>query len=268
MGKVDDFYEKFKNDPVLIEMINDGSSLSKMAQYMSLPSGTAGHVLSKMGRVKRTVEVVKPVEWDEFTSYLFGLILADGCIHKPRGSRGIGQIDISSSDYEFIKAIASRLKIEHIQVNHKGDKVCYRIYWTDEQWYRMVVDWGLTPRKSFEPILLRCLPVNYNHFIRGFFDGDGSAYTHDRKGYKEINISFHGNKLVLEQLISNLPDSIIVNFSKFTKDKRRNDLYSVSLSSLRGTRLLYDYMYSDCTVFMERKRNIIEEFILSKEKGL
>lgn len=269
MGKVDDFYEKFKNDPVLIEMINDGSSLSKMAQYMSLPSGTAGHVLSKMGRKIFRVEVRKPVEWDEFTSYLFGLILADGCVHKPRGSKGIGQIDISSSDYEFLEKIATLLNLRHITHCRKGDyKLNYRICWTDKDWYECLIRYNIKPNKSFEPELLSESlfdSIILKDFIRGFFDGDGSVTVSERKGNKEITIFLFGNNLLLTQILDSLPKEIRDCFGILGNDKRRNDLYKVSCGSLKGTRKFYSYLYDGSTVYMDRKKNLMESFILSKE---
>lgn len=93
----------------------------------------------------------------------------------------------------------------------------------------------------------------HNHFIRGYFDGDGCITTNSNSYF----ISFVGNadfiKKVQEILIKE------INFSKTKLSKRHKDRIDNIVTLIYGGNIqllrFRDYIYKDATVFLTRKKD-------------
>lgn len=91
------------------------------------------------------------------------------------------------------------------------------------------------------------------HFIRGYFDGDGTVYTYRNK---YTNVAFSGNKNFLVSVKSHLMNNNIVKSEcKVVKEQKDKNCYKYPFSSQADVKRFYDYIYKDATVFMERKYN-------------
>ena len=77
----------------------------------------------------------------------------------------------------------------------------YRFHISNKQIYRDLISLGLTPKKS-KTITFPKVPQPFlRHFIRGCWDGDGSAYISN----KNINAHYvSGSRLFIEGLVQNL----------------------------------------------------------------
>jgi hypothetical protein len=89
------------------------------------------------------------------------------------------------------------------------------------------------------------------HFIRGYFDGDGS-------------FSFNPEKYIIKTQIVSASD----NFKKFIIDELRENnitinLYSnikLQIQNKMDNNRFYDYIYHDDKVYLKRKKEKYEEF--------
>ncbi|MBO5131107.1 MAG: LAGLIDADG family homing endonuclease, partial [Romboutsia sp.] len=91
----------------------------------------------------------------------------------------------------------------------------------------------------------------YNHFIRGYFDGDGSLVL----SKNSINFKFCGTKEFLEALVD-IFNSISNYKYKKRLYKRRNDdknNYYISYGGRIKTLNIMDYLYNNCNIYLERK---------------
>lgn len=131
-----------------------------------------------------------------------------------------------------------------------------------------------------------------NHFIRGYFDGDGCVWNGKRKkmtvkdntresGFRErivhnVKFTFTGNY----DFINSLQDYLVLigvvskktklNFSK-AKNKNNNtseNVCTMEYSGRKQLKNLYNFMYSEATIYMDRKKLKFEEiFCASGEKS-
>ena len=90
-------------------------------------------------------------------------------------------------------------------------------------------------------------PKLTRHFIRGYFDGDGSVYA---SGW-----TLSGNG----EFLSALQTYLLEHAPGYTevavfKDKRSN-VYSINKGAPRAALKFLDYIYSDASVYLERKYN-------------
>jgi hypothetical protein len=116
-----------------------------------------------------------------------------------------------------------------------------------------------------------------HHFVRGFFDGDGSIFVKNYKSrhggaMENLNSSFTASKeswMFLNDLKQYLISKLGVGNKKIViwKSKNRNDFGSGNsklVFNQYDTMLLCEWIYKDATIFMKRKKKIWDSF--DKEK--
>ncbi len=157
----------------------------------------AGDVKVKITTVgKRRAEENKSVnvhffdQWSDEMAYILGYIWADGCVdHRPDKKTYRLVLRCTRTDDYLIKAIASRIctkivvrELDAHQHQHKNgkffvSKACTAIYIHSQILTRTLVEQhGLSRRKSFLDLPFPFVPPErLPHFVRGYFDGDGTA---------------------------------------------------------------------------------------------
>lgn len=191
----------------------------------------------------------------EEKAYWLGFLYADGYVTKPRaGGKYIG-CAIGQKDENHLtklrKALGATYPIKTYTTESYGVPVTYcRLLMTSEEMFDALVEKGVLEKKS----LILKFPTNeqvsehlMNHFIRGYFDGDGSfSKSHD--GYC---VKICGTKEFLEVLGEKIgfPSR---KLSKRYKDKKNN--YCLEIGGRHQVVTIGNLLYRDATVWMERKR--------------
>ena len=261
MSLADEVAEKYLGDSKLIEL-SKSLNLKELAEYMKCSSATAGRALEKLGLrdpvIRGKACKVKPVEWDEFTSYFLGYFWGDGCMHKPRNKtdRGnIGQLDITSSELEVIDLFTGYLGEFKVQSTSKGSNTWYRFTFSDRDWYLFLSSCGIKPNKSAldSPFLKIPDEVNFRHFVRGFLDSDGYASRYLHRGHWCMTCGLIAQKFHLD---------VIFDMSKLNwRYAKSRSLDVLQMSSKSDIERLYYYLYDNSTVVLSRKKLNIEKFI-------
>jgi transposase len=123
-------------------------------------------------------------EWSNDLAYVLGYMYADGSVGEYPKSDCDGRTDrrltyssISSKDEHILWDIRARMgwKAKPCSfVRDTGERywqIATSCRWVFDKWAKL----GLKPRKSFDGMEIPNVPVEYiRHFVRGFFDGDGS----------------------------------------------------------------------------------------------
>lgn len=128
---------------------------------------------------------------NETDAYLLGFLYADGYI--TRLYKGIYKsvgITLSIKDAAYLKKIAryfhSEITYSRTSINGKYYK-CVRFCKHDPSLVKTLMCLGVIPHKTYEisARIIAAVPSNLvHHFIRGFFDGDGSIYRVEKKKCK------------------------------------------------------------------------------------
>jgi transposase-like protein len=194
----------------------------------------------------------------EEKAYWLGALYADGNVSQNK--TGSGKIFLSSKDYKwierFMRSIESTNKPTR-EFHKKYQKEIWKAQITSTKMFNDLVRLGCIPRKSMI-ITFPELPSNLiSHFIRGYFDGDGTVgiYQNLKKHNWKILKSgiCSGSELFLRELVTYLP----------TKNKNvvfNKSLYVIQLS-LKDSILLHDYMYKNANVFLIRKAVIFTTYL-------
>lgn len=184
------------------------------------------------------------------SAYLLGYIYGDGNITRRR--HGYLTLNISSKDKEHLIRITEifggGIKLtSHIKNGH--------LWWSfgiyDSAICNRLFELGVRERKSYVgcELPLDWLGENFRHFIRGLFDSDG--YVRIKSKY--LDFSFVGHDSYIKKIFELNPE----HWSYKQKP-------SLSLLSLKGDfeskKFIYEYLYKDATIWLQRKRDIIDQW--------
>lgn len=195
----------------------------------------------------------------EEKAYWLGYFYADGNMSKSTNNIVLSSIDLDTM-VKFKKAIKYQGTIK-IETHKVYKKQIYKIICTSKQLRRDLFNLGCTPKKSLT-ITFPSLPSEaIPHFIRGYFDGDGSVGVYKNsnkiKNCYTLRSEFcSGSYLFLEQLIQQLP----IKNKKIKKDIRKKSLYRLNFS-VNDSKKLYEYMYQNATIWLNRKKEKFDLYI-------
>lgn len=113
--------------------------------------------------------------WTPEMAWVFGLLIADGCITTYKGTHR--QLLFDSTDLDLVQNVRNNLKSTHkiFKFTHKTfNTVMYCLRISRAKIYNDLVKLGMTERKSLT-MKFPNIPDKYlSHFVRGYTDGDGS----------------------------------------------------------------------------------------------
>lgn len=256
--------------------LNENSSIAQTASKFGIFESALSINLKKLGykvvnnqnKLRINENIFDSIDTEE-KAYWLGFIYADGCIYKSysrsrdRYSYRLS-ISLKESDYShlvkfnnFIQATYNKVSIK--KTNYK-DKSCCKWQINNKHLFDTLNSYGCTERKS---LTLKFPNINifksYNlvrHFIRGYFDGDGSISFNRRANNKFIpRLILLGTYDMLDHIIH------LVNINTEPKLHCDNEYtYTISLTTNDSWKLMH-YMYDDCTIYLDRKYERYLNFI-------
>lgn len=186
----------------------------------------------------------------EEKAYVLGLIYADGNISQKSNA---WNIRLQETDKDILQKISEIIrnpnKLYYIKYdNNWQNQYCLQI--TNKHMHDSLISHGAIPNKS---LILKfdrneMIPELYRHFIRGYFDGDGTL-VHSKH---DTIVGIAGTNdfcSVISEIIQkelNIP----VHIYKC----RNNDITKeLRISGVNNCRLFLDWIYNDSKIYMDRK---------------
>lgn len=191
----------------------------------------------------------------EDKAYWLGFLYADGAVSKnlDRFSLSLAEKDKTHVG-KFRDFIAPDRDLEY-----QGGLNSYRIYISSKEITADLIEKGCTPQKSLtlQPPPEGSIPEHLiRHFIRGYFDGDGCAMM--KKNGTRVGISILGTEEILEFIVSYFKSHGVICRSKIRKPKEYN-AYVWANEATSDIMKVYNILYDDCTICLERKRDIMQK---------
>ena len=243
-----------------------GLSTKQIAVQFATDGGTIYHHLERMGLELRTPSQSKRhyTVWEEAferidteeKAYWLGFLYADGCVLRQR-NRGRVILILQAKDYSHVEKFRYCLNSDYpIYSFPKSSSVGIRI--ASEKMFNDLVLHGCVPRKSLYLQWPKSLAFNLSrHFIRGYFDGDGSAFVSGK--YKTPTMSF----MTDIGFVESLADAI------YFGTNATGQIYNHQVTE-RGRILVYrgeykahalgSWLYKDASVLLERKYEVFLKF--------
>lgn len=181
----------------------------------------------------------------EEKAYWLGFIYADG--HN--GSTF--ELSLKEADLGHLIKFANAIGLNS-KPSYRPKQKAYRITFRRKHFQERLTELGVTKNKTYECLFPTFLPSNLmNHFIRGYFDGDGSiSYNATRCGSSKLRLDLIGTEPFLRTLIKEARldcDLKLDNRWKESSPTRR-----IYLHHEKALKFL-DYMYKDCSIYLDRK---------------
>lgn len=230
----------------------------------------------------------------EIKAYLLGFFLADGGIDGSKGRCGNDTyrlaINQSIDDLEVVKmfekyiCIESEIKYSNRQQGVKFRKPQCTIRWTSEQMTKTLAEkYNIHKRKSYFNEFVfpfQNIPQNlHRHFIRGFFDGDGSVdfakiMTANGNETTRFQYSFICNSPMFAKQLGDIickitegVDSSIVEVKGKTTNWWTLRFNTHKINSLEKRFAFYEYLYKDSEFYLSRKKEKFDSFFEYRAKG-
>lgn len=192
-------------------------------------------------------------------AYILGLIYADGCVTR---NNTAFSIKLKSNDIDILYRMRDEFKSKHkivVSVSRSGysknTKYCM-LSIVNTQFVQHLIHKGVVMRKSkiLQFPTPDLLPEKFHSdFVRGYFDGDGSVYRIKPNGYC---ISFTGTESMLLgiRFILNQITGSSTNIHKY----KNKDIYDLTYGGRNNIKKIYNYLYTDADMFLERKYKIFQ----------
>lgn len=262
-----------KHDPLLeksIDLYKTGLSSIKVVKITGIGIGKLTSNLKKRGITRSNK--VNSRKYDvnhnffnkidnEHKAYWLGFIYADGYISKRKQTDKKVGISLNVRDIEHLETFKKHINSTYPINTYKSKsfgrveiEYC-RLLMSSDQLFDDLVSKGVFEKKTLilkfpdESIVPKELQ---NHFIRGYFDGDGSFKKSNDKFYA---FSLCGTKEFLLKCQEILGKQ--TKLEKRYKDNKNN--YSFSIGGRLQTKKTGDYLYKDATVYLTRKYNRYKE---------
>lgn len=249
-----------------------GLSIEKIAKKRSLSKYLVYKIIKKAKIVRDLSEshVTKKLNKNFFSSidseekaYFLGFLYADGSI-----SHNSFKLTLHPKDKEVIDQFKKSINSNHKIILDRNFYPRFAI--TNKKIYEDLIKLGCGHKKSLTlkfPNENQVPPNLLNHFIRGFFDGDGSVnFTINKKyGYIHWLVTFTSSldfNIVLQQKLANLIDVKFLELKLY----RENDNDKICYFQVGGTsenkiKKIYEFLYDGSSIFLNRKKNKFEEII-------
>ena len=240
----------------------DGESAIKVALKHGIPARKVYYILERKGVARRSNKDNSrryKVNHDYFESieeqsqaYWLGFLFADG--HVCRNTVAVSQ---KIPDDVHLNGLIEDLESDYVVKRYQG-VTSYgnceygRLLVTSTKMSSDLKLHGMVERKSLVLQPPQILEHLRGHFIRGYFDGDGSA-----SGSPTIKIRFLGTREMLEWISEEL-GATKAYWSKRHDDGKNN--FQIELSRQQDIRVATDLMYDSATRFLRRKYNRLSKF--------
>lgn len=248
----------------LIKEFNEGNSLRELEKKYFINRFDISLALKQRGidiqnrQLKIDEDIFETIDTEE-KAYWLGFLYADGNVYKTTIS-----ISLKGEDIGHLEKFKAFLKSEHpimklkskCAISTNPDKildVC-KIMITSKKLSNDLINLGCVRKKSLilkfpsEDMVPRHL---MKHFIRGYFDGDGSIAI-DKSKTHSLVFQVTGTYEVL----LGIKEHYLIK----SNIRKVGNIYDLRCKGNIKALSIFDDMYNDCTVYLDRKYNIYKDF--------
>lgn len=207
-------------------------------------------------------------KWTPEMAYVLGFFAADGYMIK--NGRGAHFVDFYNNDREIIEGIKEAIGSNHkitVRKRSGNQGTSYRLQIGSKLWFGDLTKLGFMQNKSLVLRWPKIPKAFLGHFVRGYFDGDGSVHLgkywpKDRNSAKwEFTSRFtSGSKTFLEGLWQALRRHVTGGYLYKKKKNGKKGAGFELVFSRRDSLALFRFMYHNITSdhYLRRKYGIFQ----------
>lgn len=264
-------------ESIIVRLYKDNNSIVSIYRILKTNNITIGKkkissILKSNGVILRTLsesatkyEVVSDffstIDTEE-KAYWLGFMYADGYV---TGTKIVG-CKLSTKDEEHLIKLRNTLSptkplyYDETSQGFGNNTKSVALILTNRNLFKDLVSKGCIQNKSKlltfpnENIVPKEL---IHHFIRGYFDGDGSVTAGiNPKGHIRILIGIVGT----ESFLSEIRKALSLEDTKYLYKYKNKDIHELKVGGTNVVKAIYNFLYKDATVFLERKYIKFKEY--------
>lgn len=199
-------------------------------------------------------------------AYFLGFIAADGCVFDRYNNRQqkLLSIGIHKKDEEVLIKFLYYLKSNN-PINYTQSKITpiVSIQIVSNELCNYLSKYNIVPNKTWTYFPINIPNEFWWHFLRGFFDGDGSVGWEDDWLPHRNHISMAGNQKLIQTISDFLNDNNIKHgVYEDKREKYTNRFYNLSINSKANKIIFIERLYKDCNdLYLNRKKIKCDSFI-------
>lgn len=233
-------------------------SYKEIVQRLGRSGGAIRVKANKLGLIKFPDDISFFTKWSEESAYFIGLFAADGYAQVRNGKGTI--ISITLKDKELLDRIQTSVGRGSLYYIKKYDSFRYELNSRHLYAYLCRVFGHNVQRKSRTLQWPDISDEYVKHFIRGYCDGDGHI-SFDKRGTAQIRFytgSFHFRNVLITKIrqFTGIEGTVSTGI---------NDVYLALYTSIKAI-CLAQWLYSDCTLVLERKYKVAMELAAARRR--
>lgn len=240
----------------IIKMFNEGVNRNYLSKEFGVSHGTISNIIKRNLRPREKGNRKYFVDEEYFSiidtedkAYWLGFLYADGYVLEKNNTLIAG---LTLKDLDHIEKFKYDIKSTHL-IKNATTKNNYQFNIYNNNFTKHLVNQGCIPRKSFKIEFPKLKDTLENHFIRGYFDGDGSVSATDKT--LQLTICCASEKFLFD-LVEKM--KINVNLKRYKIYKRKDGLLIYVNSSGEDILNIRKYLYKNSTTFLGRKKEVFD----------
>ena len=182
---------------------------------------------------------------DEYKAYWLGFLYADGSVtYNLNRKKYTIELSLAEKDYNHLEKFRTFLKSNR-NIKYRDKQKAYRFTINSKKMCEDLINLGCVPTKSLIlrfPNITQVPEYLINHFIRGYFDGDGCISLDLKKN------TFSTSLLGTFEFVNVIVDKYKPSLNKYHK----NNTYTLRFKVQDALIFLYD-IYNNSNVYLDRK---------------
>ena len=256
--------EKSDRNNKIISLYNSGLSLSQVAKKVNMSAGGIYKILNDKNitiRPQRSkghssgitrnrkhnfdLNFFETIDTEE-KAYWLGFMYADGYVNY----NGLVSINLQEKDKDHLYKFKETLKAYSTELKYNSRSKSYNISLRSVKMSSDLIKLGCKQKKSLTLLFPKESQVPkdlLHHFMRGYFDGDGCICVTEKTNTFSLLGTF--------DFIDKYYDEVLLNTGD-TKHSlyKKNNVYELAISKPKSIDKIYEYLYKDASVFLERKK--------------
>lgn len=252
----------YENFDEAVKLYHEGLSIKKIEGLTGIPNTCLHRRFKKMGITRDYKTVSRKYQVDdhffdeidtEEKAYWLGFLYADGYVTTQGNQKKVG-VALKSDDHNHLEqlrdSLSSTYPVKKYKQKSYGTEIEYsRLLITSDRLYEQLTSKGVVESKSLiltfpsEAIVPQYL---VHHFIRGYFDGDGSlAKDGDLFKFKLMGT---------QEMLNDICDVLQLGERKlYQRRKTTKNTYSIEVGGRQQVINLMEKLYDGATIYLQRK---------------
>lgn len=255
----------------VIHLYNLGESALKISKKLKLGSTSVYRILDK-NNVERRKQLETSRKYaikgdyfntidDNDKAYILGLICADGCNTLTK-ERSVLRINLAIKDIDILEKIRDVISPNSPIAITKNtpprqDSCLLALY--SKNLVEGLNKLGVTNNKTYELEFPFIEDRYYSHFIRGYFDGDGSIMVGENGNFT-VRIDITGRIGVVKNIQDILVKELNINRTKILKDSKSEVVHHLKYGGFENCTKIRAFMYKDANLYINRKHKLFHSF--------